>query len=62
MTDRTCTGNAADSVFGALYSILTSELALLDQFEAIAADIDADEERRSRELSIYAQPGLPHEG
>jgi gamma-glutamylcyclotransferase (GGCT)/AIG2-like uncharacterized protein YtfP len=32
--DAAFTGNAADRVFGALYSIATAELALLDQFEA----------------------------
>jgi len=114
--DAAYTGNAADSVLGALYSIDAGELPLLDRFEgvghgyvrkivsvvtasgeavqaeiyiathsgadlrpldwykehvlrgaralqlplayiatieAVAADIDADEERRSRELSIY---------
>ena len=123
--DAACTGDAADSVFGALYSILTGELALLDQFEArghgyerktvsvvsgahatvlaetyfatltdprlrpldwykehvlrgaralelpgayiatieaVAADVDVDAERRTRELSIYgvtaARPAL----
>ena len=115
--DAAYTGNAADSVLGALYSIDAGDLALLDRFEgvghgyerkivavvsagnetvlaeiyiathrgadlrpfdwykehvlrgaralqlpaayiatieAIAADVDADEERRSRELAIYA--------
>ncbi len=123
--DAACTGNAADSVFGALYSIFTDELVLLDKFEgrghgyerntvsvvsgtnetvraqtyiatrtdpllrpldwykehvlrgarslqlplayiatieAVVAEIDGDEERRSRELSIYgvtaARPAL----
>jgi gamma-glutamylcyclotransferase len=114
--DAACTGDAADAVLGALYSILTSELVVLDRFEAcgygyerktaavvaendesvraeiyvataanshlrpldwykehvlrgaralelpaayiatieaIAADIDADDERRTLELSIY---------
>jgi len=124
--DAAHTGNPADSVLGALYSIDAGELTLLDRFEgvghgyerkrvcvvsasnetvqaeiyvathtgadlrpldwykehvlrgaralqlplayiatieAIAADIDADEARRSRELSIYARPSPPlHEG
>ena len=124
--DAACTGNAADKVLGALYSIDAGELALLDGFEGIghgyerkivavvsgsnetiraeiyvamhigadlrpldwykehvlrgaralqlplayiatieatAADIDADAERRSRELSIYTTPcPRPREG
>jgi gamma-glutamylcyclotransferase len=120
--DASYTGNAADKVLGALYSIDAGELALLDGFEgvghgyerkivsvvsasnetvlaeiyvathigadlrpldwykehvlrgaralqlpgsyiaaieAVAADIDADETRRSRELSIYARRSPP---
>lgn len=118
--DAAHTGNAADSVLGALYSIATIDMALLDQFEgrgngyerktivvvcargeavdaqtyvatriepglrpldwykehvlrgaralalpgayiamieAVAADVDADAERRARELGIYGSAG-----
>ncbi len=33
--DAACTGNAADKVLGALYSIDAGELALLDRFEGV---------------------------
>ena len=33
--DAACTGDAADTVFGALYSIDTTELVLLDKFEGL---------------------------